>query len=707
MLERLKNYLKNDFSSQKDSKYLCVLLIVLTAVIFYFRNLFFGYTFLDDLYLIASKNNDLKNLSFLSAFANDFFYVGDQISNSFYRPLAVIPWMIAARIVGAKLWLYHLENILFHALAVSSFFVLLLKLGYSNKKSLLASLLLLLHPIGASICGFVPNLSYAMLLFFTCVAFIFGIDYQDKNKSKYLIAHFIFFTAALFTLETAIGFIPLVVYYLAVVKKQKNTKILSFGLIYLLILSLWFYLRSGVIISVLKHIEPRVILTNLSVIFAMFKYLLLPFTVKPLAVAGFTFGDTAIGFIAFILFVFAAFTGKIKNKQMFLCGMLFALMFLIPSFLSAYQFNLMPHRFYISFAGILIMLLEIDFSNILSEKVKRILFCAFFALAAVFGLRFGTYYSGAEVFWEKVTHDNPSNAMAREGLLDIYSHMKKYSKLVEKSREFLNKNPGNIKTRKRYINGLIANKEYETAGKEIQNLLSIYNDSESHTIYAEYFKRLKNEKSAAEEYKKAIQLDNNSDTAHYSYGTFLYETKKYPEALKEFKIALKKNTNLFSSLNLDGRINIMIALALYQMGNSKEAETAARKAVDIQANRVNRQNLSFILLDIAGKTLNCKNDTVCKNRIEEAVKIYPIESTVRNAARVFYKKGMPQESLDMAKQAYSSRKNFNNAINVAAICIKMEDEECALEYLKKSLSYGRNKEEVTKVIEQIVLSLNN
>lgn len=67
------------------------------------------------------------------------------------------------------------------------------------------------------------------------------------------------------------------------------------------------------------------------------------------------------------------------------------------------------------------------------------------------------------------------------------------------------------------------------------------NDVVSYMLYATYLKKTKHFQQADDYYKKAIQIAPNEPSVNYSYGLFLIDLKKYPEALEQAKLVYKNN----------------------------------------------------------------------------------------------------------------------------------------------------------------------
>ena len=553
IMDKVKSFFWEIFHNEK---YIPVALAI-AGLLFFYAAAGFDYTGLDDEYLIFARNRDLRGLGIVSLFRNDFFLVGGDVPGLFYRPLALLPWAAAAKAAGAALWIYHLENIFLHIAAAVSFYFLLKKLGNSVLNSFFASALFMFQPAGAAIAGFTPNLSYPLLLALLNLSFISGIDYLKRRRKLSLFLHIIFFVAGMFTLETALGLIPVFLFYVFFVHGENEINAmcgadscssapdkgsmkaaLTACCFYLAVFVMWFAARRAATGGGMPDRNFSVVWNNFPALFAAFQNFFLPFTVKPLSSVSFSAGIIP-GILIAAAAVYMPFSGFVRSIKMFNFGIIFFLFFLLPSFLSGYEFNNMPHRVYIPSAGLLIALSQIEWRRII--PVKFILFSAA-AVLTVFassGLSLLFCYRDGETFWSRVLKDNPYSETAHMQLITLYHDEARYQEAAKAALDFIQIAPENRQARAWYAVNLGLAGLYVQAEEKFKSFLALApDDADLRTAYAEFLSDLGRNSEAEREYRKTIEAAPEDAYARFSYGNYLLSLGKWAAAEKELRAAL-------------------------------------------------------------------------------------------------------------------------------------------------------------------------
>lgn len=547
IMNKIKSFLADIFHNEK---YIPAAFVV-TGLLFFCAALGFDYTGLDDEYLILGKNRELRGLDIISLFRSDFFLIGGGVQGLFYRPLALLPWVLAAKAAGPALWLYHLENIVLHTAAAVSFYFLLKKTGASVFNSVFATALFMLQPAGAAIAGFTPNLSYPLLLTLLNLSFISGINYLERREKTALALHILFFIAGMFTLETALGFIPVFLFYAFFVYGESDSEnsvrhsgkgsvkaALTACCFYLAVFVIWFAVRRAATGGAMPDRSFSVIWNNFPALFAALQNFFFPFSVKPLSSAAFSAGIIP-GVLAAAALLYMPFSGFVRNIKMFNFGVIFFLFFLLPSLLSGYEFNNMPHRVYIPSAGLLIALSEIEWRRLIPARFIPVAAVTVLTVFVCSSLSLLFCYRDVETFWNRVVKDNPHSETAHMQLVTIYHDEARYQEAAKASFDFIQTAPENRIARSWYAVNLGLSGLYEQAEEKFRSFLNATpDDTNLRTAYAEFLVDRERNKEAEREYRKAIENAPENPYVRFSYGNYLLSVRQWQAAEKELRAAL-------------------------------------------------------------------------------------------------------------------------------------------------------------------------
>lgn len=183
------------------------------------------------------------------------------------------------------------------------------------------------------------------------------------------------------------------------------------------------------------------------------------------------------------------------------------------------------------------------------------------------------------------------------------------------------------------------NQDYNRAINELNSLI-LKGDNKKAPELLGYIYKITNQNEYAEEiYDKSIVKNPKNAFAHKGKGDILIISKKYKEALEEYKLAQKYDKN-----NLD--INIALAVTYYQTGDKKNAEKYLEKA-----KKVNQNNYKVLYL-----CSKLKND-IGKQYLKLSIRYNP-----------FY----PEGWLDLAETALTTKDTVSaeKYINTAAFITK-------------------------------------
>ena len=248
MNKRKKNKLKKQVPAGKNNLIIYLFILAIIPAILYLRVVNYGLSSLDDESIIHHMTNvEGSKINPKEAFTHDAF-MGDK-GDKFYRPVQTLSLMIDAEIGEGELWVFHASNLLLHILTVIVLFFFLKKIGIKEQISFLLSLFFSINPMFTNAVAWIPARGDLLLCFFSLLSFITFLEYMKSRNKVYLIIHLFVIAGAVFSKETSVLIPVLILFYFYYVSKKKFIlkDIVPFFTIWVLIISLFFYLRFQVI----------------------------------------------------------------------------------------------------------------------------------------------------------------------------------------------------------------------------------------------------------------------------------------------------------------------------------------------------------------------------------------------------------------------------------------------------------------------------
>ncbi|MDX5373697.1 MAG: type IV pilus biogenesis/stability protein PilW [Pseudomonadaceae bacterium] len=121
----------------------------------------------------------------------------------------------------------------------------------------------------------------------------------------------------------------------------------------------------------------------------------------------------------------------------------------------------------------------------------------------------------------------------------------------------------------------------EKAKEPLKKALELDSSSaEAHAILALVFQQELEPKLADEHYRKAISLNRGEARLHNNYGSFLFEQKRYQEAMEQFSIAA--SDTLYSERS---RVFENLGLTSLQLGQREQAKQYFERALRMNSGR--------------------------------------------------------------------------------------------------------------------------
>lgn len=509
----------------KKPNWLPFFLIALLGFIVYGQSLFFNLTYLDDDRLLVDKFEILEDIHKISTiFSTDAFFAG---TNFYYRPILNLSFMIDAQLGGEALFIYHLDNILLHILAVCLLFLFLKKILKRDHLAFFLSLVFLVHPVLTQAVVWLPGRNDSLMTIFVLASTLFFFNFLDRPRLQSLISCSVFFFLALLTKETAI-LLPIIFlgYLVTIGRKNRLALIDNFLIILLPLVSTFIYFLMR-ILALGKNIILDKSALSLADIFhnalCAFGKLLFPFN---LSVLPFAADSSALyGWLLILVLMIALLFSKRKRVDYLLFGFIWLLLFFTPPYIMStivpYPFE---HRLYLPLIGFLIILGEVDWIKDLDFKKRGVKFSStivilFFSFLAIYH---SLSFSDRLAYWQTAVKDSPHAPLAARNLAAMYRQENQSDLASKYYHRTLELNPDQI---------ILFNVH--------NNLGSIAWEQKDYSL-------------AEEEYKKEISLFPNNDQAWLNLGNLYLQKNHINEAVSAWKEALRSNpanTQAYEAIN--------------------------------------------------------------------------------------------------------------------------------------------------------------
>lgn len=502
-------------------------IIFILAFLLYGQTLFFNYTYLDDSTLILDKYEVLSNFKNVpTLFSTDAFFSGNKL---YYRPLLNLSFMLDAQVGGQQPFIYHLDDIFLHIIAVALIFLFLKKIRIKTPLAFWLSLLFLVHPALTQAVAWLPGRNDSLVTIFVLLAFFVFQRFSRSGRLSAYLGYLALFFLALLTKETAVLLPVLIIIYSWTLGRDdklsnRDRWLLIFGS--LAVGFVWFLLRElaldGGKIGLAAALAS--IIKNLPDAFIMSGKMILPFNLAVLPVTA----DSSfwLSLIGWPLIISALIFSRQKRGAYLLFGAAWFLIFFLPPFLiSSDAPYFLEHRLYLPLIGFLMILGEINWLKNLNWQSRRVIGGAAIILMflAILTFAHSRHFRNPLVFWQSAVKESPHSPLAQRnlGVMEYFS--------------------GDLlKAAANYRQALILNP----------------NEPMAHNNLGVIYLAQKNSKAAAEEFQAELAVNPNYDKALLNLGDLYYSAGDTTQAASYWQAAERadpEDTNAASRLNNLGK----------------------------------------------------------------------------------------------------------------------------------------------------------
>lgn len=471
---------------------LSYLVYFVVGVLLFSKSLTFKIVELDDDILLDYNFYFLKDISNIGElFMRDVALHAPHQNTDLYRPIQNVSYMLdTVFFKSPPFMMFHISNIAYHILATCLLFFLLLKINkpktYSQKViAFLLPLFFLVHPLQGQAVAWLPGRADVLLGIFSICAFIFLVNYSEKQSVKNILFHLLFFTTALFSKETAIVLLPLFFIYLwksSMIFFRSGNIFIFFG--WVVISLIWYQLRANALVNSSSVYVENIfssILFNSPAILQYIGKIFLPFQLSVLPIikdTSFIYGLITLAILTFILF---SSKDSIKNNFIFIFGCLWFLFLVAPPLIlrnpTLVEDPQYEHRLYVPLMGILISVSSLIKSEEKNElQMKKILSISIFYLLILSTLTFFHLdkFKDRFAFWKSAAETSPNSPMVHVFQGTTYITSKNYVLALEEFQISLKLNPSQKTAHHGIGTVYLFQQKYADAEKEFFKEMQLY-----------------------------------------------------------------------------------------------------------------------------------------------------------------------------------------------------------------------------------------
>jgi protein O-mannosyl-transferase len=417
--------------------YWSYLVLLITPILLYKKSLSFGFSPLDEQWMIED------NAWFLTHWSNlKTVFTGSTALMMYYRPFLVASTMIDFHIGKLDPFIYHLDTLIWHLGCILLLFEFLLQYQTKIRIAFFLSLIFAVHPIMLHAVAWIPGRNDSMLCFFMLASIISLNKYIDQNKIRFFLYHILFFWFALFTKENAIVF-PII--YLAIIylRQKENKKLLWISMVLsLLILCSWVILWKS-FVSVQAFPGGPVVETLRNTIEAYLLYLgktLFPFQQSVFPVL--KYSSVLPGIFTLILFILLWWRFKPKDqKAAYLGGLMFFILLIIPIIFIAMKSDgeFYEHRLYAPMIGVVLFLSQLKFT--LKPSFSSMIFICIAAVLMLVTYKRMDVYKSKISFLDAAIKSDPDYYFFHLRQGQLFDKQGDYEKAIDAFNEALKRSP--------------------------------------------------------------------------------------------------------------------------------------------------------------------------------------------------------------------------------------------------------------------------
>ncbi|MFA5093909.1 MAG: hypothetical protein WC512_01540 [Candidatus Omnitrophota bacterium] len=403
----------------KDRRPLLYAAAIVILGIMAYRGSLFGKFLLDDLTLVVF-NPHIRDLSGAAGLFSENIGagMGPDVSSSFYRPFQMLTYALDLRVWGLSYIGCHFTNLLLHISAALGLYYFVRMVSGRSLLAFLSGALFAVHPVNTEAVSYISGRADPLSAAFILLCLISYVKYLDTNKVVYYALFPLCYIIAVFSRESALLVIPLVLLY----HYSFRRRISAAGLAPLVaVTGLYLIARACALKSMLPHfIAPGPVMGRIAAFFAAFaEYIRILFFPYGLHMEygrkAFGFGDplTLSGLALFAVCVFFILKKRASRGLDLFCAGWFIIALLPVSNIFPLNAYMAEHWLYLPSAGFFVL---VSSALLYIYRIERTRLAAVALAVVVLGsytmatIKQNRYWSEPEFFYKKTLEYSPGSA---------------------------------------------------------------------------------------------------------------------------------------------------------------------------------------------------------------------------------------------------------------------------------------------------------
>lgn len=517
----------------------------------------FGRTLTQD---FAPVDDDLlvtRNLAAQGITGENLRTVFTTFDPELYIPLTFVSFQINYMLAGLSPWMYHLTNILLHALNACLVAWLLSIVTKHKNLSVFAGMLFAVHPLHTEAVAWVAGRKDLLFTAFFLGSFI--VYLKAKRLPSYLgslTLHLLGLLAKVMAATLPAIFLLTDWFHHGKIRKQSLLKSLPFFALSFTLIAVAVFGKER-ILSNHTHVET-ILMAIKSTVFYLWKFFL------PTGLTMFYpyHGEILISEPAFFLptltlsLTLTLAIWSLKLTRTVAYGLAFFLITLAPTFINFHKGGEMyfaSDRYpYLPSVGLLFLIVMglARLPRVTERFVPRVTESALRGVAAIpiiiltiLSIRQTTFWDSSSSMFERTLLLYPQSVAARTTLASFDKQRGRYDHAIKLLRDGLSYGD-NLQLRMSLGSVYAKQGRVEDAQEQFEKAAALDEKNPEPLVAIGVLDEYRgNADAAAAKYRKAVELDRSYVSARNKLATILFEQKKYDEAEEQFRIALEWNPN--------------------------------------------------------------------------------------------------------------------------------------------------------------------